>query len=130
MTEEARGPGQPTAYRSAHCARVIELGKEGKSVAQMAVTLGCHKDSLYEWAKVHSEFSDAFTYARLCAQDWWETKAQENLTAPSFQSTLWSRSMAARFPDDYTERQKREVTGAEGGPIETVTKITLVAGNG
>lgn len=104
--------GRPTDYEAEHCQRVVDLGKQGKSVAQMAVELGCHKDTLYEWAKVQPEFSDAFTYARLCAQDWWETKAQENITAPSFQSTLWSRSMAARFPDDYTER--KELTGKDG----------------
>jgi hypothetical protein len=92
----------------------------------MACAVGVHKDTLYEWAKHHPEFSDAFTHAKQLSQDWWETKAQEGLTTPGFNASLWSRSMAARFPDDYTERQKREVTGANGGPVEQVHRIERV----
>ena len=32
---------------------------------------------------------------------------------------LWSRSMAARFPDDYRESNKVELTGKNGGPVES-----------
>ena len=36
---------------------------------------------------------------------------------------VWSKSVAARFRDDYTER--KEVTGADGGPIKTESKIDI-----
>ncbi len=106
--------GRPTDYKPEYCGQVIELGKAGKSVVQMACALDVHKDSLYEWAKVHPAFSDAFTRARQHSQDWWETKGQGGLETSGFNASLWSRSMAARFPEDYTERQKRELTGAGG----------------
>ena len=118
--------GRPTDYLPEYCERVIELGKEGKSVVQMACELGVHKDSLYEWAKVHEEFSDAFTHAKQWSQHWWESKGQTGLESGGFNASLWSRSMAARFPDDYTERQKREVTGANGGPVQQVQRIERV----
>lgn len=117
---------RPTAYLPEYCERVIELGKQGKSVVQMACALEVHKDTLYEWAKVHPEFSDAFTRAKQHAQCWWEDKGQAGLEASGFNASLWSRSMAARFPDDYTERQKREVTGANGGPVQQVQRIERV----
>lgn len=118
--------GRPSAYSPDHCETVIELGKLGKSVVQMACALDVHKDTLYEWAKVHEDFSDAFTRARQHSQDWWETKAQIGLETPGFNASLWSRSMAARFPEDYTERSKREISGPNGGPIPTTINIVGV----
>lgn len=118
--------GRPTDYLPEHCERVIELGREGKSVVQMACELDVHKDTLYEWAKVHPEFSDAFTRAKQWSQYWWESKGQTGLETSGFNASLWSRSMAARFPDDYTERQKREVTGKDGGPVEQTHRIERV----
>lgn len=117
---------RPTLYLPEYCDQVIELGKQGKSVTQMACALDVHKDTLYEWAKVHEEFSDALTRAKQWSQNWWEDKGQGGLDTSGFNASLWSRSMAARFPDDYTERQKREVTGADGGPVEQVHRIERV----
>lgn len=117
--------GRPTDYLPEYCERVIELGREGKSVVQMACELDAHKDTLYEWAKVHQEFSDAFTRAKQWSQNWWESKGQTGLDASGFNASLWSRSMAARFPDDYTERQKRELTGKDGAAIETSVQVAV-----
>ena len=102
--------GRPTDYRSEYCDRVIELGREGCSKAQMAARLDVCCNTLDNWAADHPDFLRALTRARDLAKAWWEDKGQDNLTAQSFQTGLWSRSMAARFPDDYTERQKRDVT--------------------
>lgn len=117
--------GRPTNYLPEYCQRVVELGREGKSVVQMACELDVHKDTLYEWVKVHPDFSDAFTRAKQWSQNWWENKGQSGLDASGFNASLWSRSMAARFPDDYTERQKRELTGKDGEPL--FSRIEVVA---
>lgn len=107
--------GRPTAYRADMCERVIEAGKAGKSVAWMAAELEVSKDSLYEWAKVHPEFSDAFTRARLESQRWWEDMGQENMLLKPGEGTMnasiWSRSMAARFPEDWRDKQEIEHKG-------------------
>ena len=50
-------------------------------------------------------------------------KAQANLRRDKFNAMVWSKSVAARFRDDYTER--KEVTGADGGPIKTESKIDI-----
>lgn len=118
--------GRDTDYLPEYCERVVELGRAGKSVVQIACEIGVHRDTLYEWAKVHSEFSDAFMYARQCSQAWWEDKGQGGLDQSGFNSSLWSRSMAARFPADYQERKGVELTGANGGPVEQVHRIERV----
>lgn len=117
---------RPTEYDPAFCERVIELGKMGKSVTQMACELDVVKQTLHNWAAVHPEFMDAFTRAKQWSQDWWESKAQTGLETGGFNASLWSRSMAARFPDDYTERQKKELSGADGKDLFP-TRVELVA---
>lgn len=117
--------GRPTDYRSEYCALVVELGKQGKSVVQMACAIGVSRQSLYEWSSAHEEFSDAFTLAKQWAQDWWETQGQCGLTADRFNAAVWSRSMAARFPEDYQERKGIELTGANGGPVGVVATVTV-----
>lgn len=106
--------GRPTDYRPEHCQQVMDLGREGKSHAQIAAELDVSRQTLHNWAAAHTEFMDAITRARDLAQAWWETKGQGGLDASGFNASLWAKSMSARFPDDYTERQKRELTGAGG----------------
>ncbi|MDA5337812.1 hypothetical protein LRM36_05210 [Stenotrophomonas maltophilia] len=118
---------RPTAYKPEFCETVIELGRQGKSVVQMACAIDVVRSTLYEWCKDHPEFSDAFTRAKQLSQDWWETQAQCGLTADRFNAQLWSRSMAARFPEDYQERKGVELSGPGGADIKTTTRIELVA---
>lgn len=116
---------RPTEYKQEFCEQVIEYGKQGKSVAWMAAELGVSKDSLYEWAKVNDEFSDAFTRAKLESQRWWEDAGQTGLLTPGFSASVWSRSMAARFPEDWREQKGVELTGRDGGPVQ-VSRVELV----
>lgn len=115
---------RPSEYDPAYCERIIELGQQGKSVAQMAYELGCCKNTLTNWASEHEEFLNAFTRAKLASQNWWESKGQEGMEKPAqeFQASVWSRSMAARFPEDW-----REVKGTEhsGGVAFTGLDVTV-----
>jgi len=59
--------------------------------------------------------------ARSHSQAWWEEMGQANLIMPmgsgSFQGSVWSRSMAARFPDDWRENKGVELTGKDGADL-------------
>lgn len=116
--------GRPSTYDPAYCARVIDLGKEGKSQVQIACSLEVDPATLRRWAEEHEEFRLALTRAKTAEQDWWEGVGQKALFADKFQAAVWSKSMSARFRDDYTER--KELSGPEGGPIKTVTRIENV----
>ncbi len=118
--------GRPTDYLPEYCERVVELGRQGKSQAQIAADLDVCRNTLKNWAAAHPEFLTAITRARDLSLAWWEDKAQNGLETSGFNASLWSRSMAARFPDDYTERKQTELTGRGGGPVEQVTRIERV----
>lgn len=120
------GPGRPSEYRVEFCERVVELGREGKSVAQIAADLGYCKQTIYTWKDKHPEFAEAMAFAMTLSQAWWEGKAQDNLATPGFNATLWAKNVNCRFSDDYAERQKHEVSGPNGGPIQNITRIERV----
>jgi hypothetical protein len=103
--------GRPSDYDPKHCETVIELGKRGKSLAQMASHFDAARSTIDEWASKHPEFSEALTRAKAHAQAWWEDAGQDGLKADKFNAQVWTKSMQARFRDDYTERQQIEQTG-------------------
>lgn len=113
--------GRPTKYDSSYCDQVIQLGKLGMSVVEMAANLGVGRTTLErDWPEAHEEFSQALTHARECSQAWWESMGRSNLImgpqTGTFQASVWSRSMAARFPNDWREKteQKSEVAVTGG----------------
>ena len=111
MTEEKRPVGRPSEYKAEYCDQVIELGRDGKSPAQIAAALDVARMTLYLWADAHPEFMAAFTRARDLAQAWFEDKGQEGLFLPGFNASLWSKQVSSRYPDDYTEKRQLEHSG-------------------
>lgn len=104
--------GRPSKYDPAYCKRVIEYGEQGMSVVEMAHKIGVARNTLEtEWPKQHPEFLEALTYAREASQAWWEAIGRDNMTVPGFNAAVWSRSMASRFPRDWTERKQTEIAG-------------------
>lgn len=67
-----RGQGQPTKYRKEfHCEDFIMRSKQGKTLAQIAFAWDVDRDTVYEWAKVHKDFSDAIKKGRQYAEAWY-----------------------------------------------------------
>lgn len=128
--------GRPSLYNPAYCERVIELGKEGCSVVEMAADLGVARNTIETtWPADHPEFLEAFTKARVYSQSWWESMGRKNLImapgAGQFQGSVWSRSMAARFPADWRESTKQEITGKDGEPlVPTNVDVSFIAASG
>ena len=134
MTETKRPVGRPSLYTPDFCERVIELGKLGKSIEQIASNLGIGTRTLFTWRDEHEEFRHALEVAKEYELDWWETVAQnmmiENKEGDKLNASIWSRSMAARFPKKYRESTKTEITGADGAPLVTGINVTFVKPNG
>jgi transposase-like protein len=138
MTETVDVPakrpvGRPTLYDPEYCDKVIELGRIGKSVEQIASILNVSLRTMYSWRDAHEEFLHALDDAKTYEQAWWEEQAAaymvENKDSDRLNSTLWSRSMAARFPKKYRESTKQEITGADGAPLLTGIQVTFVKPN-
>lgn len=110
--------GRPTEYKPEYCEKIIELGRNGFSKAQMAAELGVCRNTLDAWCRSHEEFLRAFARACDYSLAYWENLALKNLENRNFQVHLWTRSMAARFPDDYTEKKQQEISGPGGSPLQ------------
>ncbi len=108
--KDRQGAGRPTLYRPEMCEQVIAWGREGRSRTWMAAELGIDRSTIDAWGDKHDEFSLALTRAKALEQQFWENLAHSNITNREFQSSVWSRSMAARFPDEWRESTKQEQT--------------------
>ncbi len=113
--------GRPTSYRPDYCELVIALGSEGKSKTEIAFEIGVVRQTLDDWASKHPDFSNALTRAKQAEQAWWERQGRTNLTAQIFQASMWSRSMAARFPEDWREKVGHVGGNKDDEPIKTET---------
>jgi transposase len=129
-TTEKRPVGRPSLYDPKYCEEVIELGKIGKSVEAIGAILGVGTKTLYNWRDQHEDFLHALDMAKEFELQWWEDIAQmhmiENKESDRINASIWSRSMAARFPKKYRESTKTEITGADGAPLISGIQVTFV----
>ncbi|KAK6020560.1 hypothetical protein OSTOST_13784, partial [Ostertagia ostertagi] len=126
MSDKPKG-GRPTDYRPEYCERVIQLGREGASKAEMAFALGVSKTTLNSWAANNPEFLTAVNEAVELAQGWWEHNGKKAVfgEVPGFNATAFIFTMKNRFPDDWREKTQQEISGPNGGaiPIAAVERI-------
>ena len=113
--------GRPTSYRPEFSERIVALMAEGRSLDGCASILGVHPDSLYEWQKVHAEFSDAVRAGRAAATTFWEERLLEvakggSGNAQAIQWALRNRSKAAC--GWHIDAQRLEHSGPEGAPVQ------------
>jgi hypothetical protein len=129
-TTEKRPVGRPSLYDPKYCEEVIALGRIGKSIEQIAANLNVSLRVLYDWRDKHPEFLHALEDCKTYEQAWWEEQAAaymvENKESDRLNATLWSRSMAARFPKKYRESTKTEITGADGAPLLSGIQVSFV----
>ena len=122
--------GRPTLYDPAYCDKVREYGALGKSVEQISTYLGVSLRVLYDWRDRYPDFLHALEDAKAAEQTWWEDQAQaymlEHKDAAKLNPTIWSRSMAARFPKKYRDNSKLELTGEGGAALIPAIQVSFV----
>ena len=122
--------GRPTLFDPSYCDKVVELGALGKSVEQIATSLGVSLRVIYLWRDTYPQFMHALEDAKAAELNWWEDQAQaymlEHKDAAKLNASIWSRSMAARFPKKYRDNSKIELTGEGGAPLLTGLQVTFV----
>jgi hypothetical protein len=117
--KQPRPVGRPSEYDPAYCERVIELGKQGMSRAEIASELDCSRTTLRAWEGQHPDFLAAVQRAKDEALAWWERQPRKNLANKNFNAALWSKSVSGRFPDE-PYRERVQLTGKDDGPIQHV----------
>ncbi len=108
----AASRGAPTLYDPSFCDE------------SFAATIWVHRDTLYEWVKVHPDFSDAKQIGKEQSRLWWEKKGQEGLfsqseydkesgtgSSKSMNAALWIFNMKNRFSEDWKDRHENHNTG-------------------
>lgn len=107
--------GRPTLYRDEFCDEAIELGRQGKSRNSIACHFEVVMSTIQNWEAAHPQFLAAMTRAKQLEMLWWENLAQDHMVEGTDGKRLntgaWSRSMAARFPNDYRDNSKLELAG-------------------
>ena len=115
--------GRPTKYRKEMCDQLVELMAEGRSKTAACAELGITTETLYQWAKNKPEFSDAVKRAEHACAQWWEEKGREAMNGKieGFNATafVWMTKNVLNW------RDKTEVTGKDGGPVEVNSKVLM-----
>lgn len=124
--------GRPSDYKEEFCQTVVECGKQGMSLVEIACELGVVRSTLQLWEANIPEFSVAMAKARELSQAWWEKTGRvgmiEEPGGVKLNASIYSRSMAARFPADWRENSKVENTHAapDGGPIKHSVSVEYI----
>jgi hypothetical protein len=109
-------------YKPEYCEQVIEMGRKGMSKEQISGTLNVAWNTLDCWAERHPTFMQAIRTAKNLELHYWEDLGLQNvLETPGGQrlnGAVYNKIMAARFPAKYSERNKVELTGADGGAVK------------
>lgn len=118
--------GRPTDYKPEYCDRVVELGKQGKVLPQIACALGVTKSTIYLWAQTHSEFSEAMEKSRLEAESIFIEKGWNGIDADKFNTGPYSL-LATNCFGWTNNRSKQEVGGVDGNPaIEVNVSVEFI----
>ena len=114
--------GRPTDYRSNYCADVVDYMGKGFSLTAFAGHVGVSRETIYEWARVHPEFSDAVKAAQAGRCNALEKGLlDQELAGPQITARIFALKNAA--PLDW--RDRIEHTGDGGGPIQvSVARFT------
>ena len=129
-TSSKRPVGRPTAYRPEMCEQLIEAMAGGHSAEAGAAKIGISARSLFEWQKLHPEFLMAIQEGRHRAVLFWESLAIDVARGKPGNSqmiTLALKNRSRAASGWHHDVQKTELTGADGGAIQTEVKTTIDA---
>lgn len=104
--------GRPSLYKEHYCQMLIEHMASGYSFETFGAVVDVNRDTLYEWASVHKEFSDAKGKAVLKCQYFWEglgIKGVWSSKESSLNTGVFCFNMKHRFGwrDDSQEKEKK-----------------------
>ena len=129
-TSPKRPVGRPSTYRPEMCEQLIEAMAGGHSAEAGAARIGISARSLFEWQKLHPEFLMAIQEGRHRAVLFWESLAIDVARGKPGNSqmiTLALKNRSRAASGWHHDVQKTELTGADGGAIQTEVKTTIDA---
>jgi hypothetical protein len=91
---------------------------DGKTLTGFACDIGVHRDTIYEWSRNHSEFSDALKIARQYCQGWWEDLLRDTAMG-NIKGNLGAQVFFMKnvFKDDWKDKLEYEADIRDVTPI-------------
>lgn len=107
--------GRPSKYEPWMCEAVVDFGKLGMEVVEFAAKLNVRRQTLYDWAGTHEEFSDALARAREAAEAFHSARIRDQAGMPSSATNLsgYLSYMGRRFKE-WREKQEMEHDVSDG----------------
>jgi transposase-like protein len=100
--DAVRTVGRPTDYTEEAGARLIQAMTQGYSITAAAGVLGVHRDTIYEWAERHPEFSDALKKGKARRVFKLETDLLHTTDGPTVTARIFALKNAA--PEEWREK--------------------------
>ncbi len=114
-----------STYKPEYCEAIIEHCRQGGSIETFGPTIGKVKQTIYNWRNTQPDFADACAIALGLA-----TFEDEKVLHQIIQHGDKDKKLGAliyrlgnRAPDVWRNVQRTEITGAEGGPLQTVQRV-------
>jgi len=123
MADEKRPVGRPTIYTEELGHKILEYMSRGLSLTAAAAACDIHRERVYEWEQKHEEFGQLVKLARAKRQYWLENELTTTTAAPRITAMIFALKNAA--PADWLEKTHTEVTGKDGGPIESKQSLDI-----
>lgn len=134
--------GRPTDYDPKFSDVAAQMCARGSTIAELAEKFGVARSTVYLWMATHQEFSDAISAAREVADKRVEFSLYERAVGYTYDAVKILQNagvplvvpyrehvppdvgaqkhwLSNRQPEKWRELSKHEVTGKDGGPIET-----------
>ena len=108
-----------TTYDAGVCKKVMDLGRKGKSPAQIRSALNIMNSQWASWIRHHVEFKKAVEESYFLAMAFWEDAGMVGMTmGVRFNASAYIFLMKNMFRGDYRDRQEHDVTGVQ--PINLI----------
>lgn len=107
--------GRPSKYDPKYCEEVIDYLGQGYSKEAFAGHIDVSEDTIYEWIKVHSDFSEAIKKAKAKSRIWWEDLGREMVMQGGGNAPIWIFNMKNRF--GWKDKTETELVGKGGQQI-------------
>jgi len=125
--------GQPSKYKPEYCEMLLKHMGQGLSYQSFAAIVDVDADTLYNWEKLHPEFSDTKKRAfSKCLLRWEQIGLTGTLgintkdnKLGAFNSTAWIFNMKNRF----NWRDKHEHVGRDGEQLSVTALFAIESDN-
>jgi len=119
-------PGRPSKYDSSMDDKVIELGRQGKTVASAAVACGISLETLHDWSNPNStrfvpSFSEALRVFRTLSREVWEQRVADGV----YDKEINSQVLALLMRNQHGYDSKASVSVDGEGASKLTLNITL-----